>query len=189
MWSCVGGRGALRGNLAGESTRAIIFQESRYPTGYGLPRSCYCELDSVTPATGIPDVAGPNVHTSIPPALASAWANTLSSWGDSSKHDLVLGLAAKHEQYAWLAARYREAARANPDDPIPPARLERLQRAALATLCFERRAPQTEERKPYRNVLLLLAATMFATVVGLWLVDMKTSEYQQRQPPLTSKTR
>lgn len=146
-------------------------------------------MNCVKQATGIPVVADAPELGAVPPALASAWAITLSSWGDSSRHDVVLGLAAKHEQYAWLAARYREAARANPADPIPQARLARVQRAALATLCFERRTPDVEERKPYRNVLLLLAATMLATVVGLWLVDMKASEYQQRKPPLSSKAR
>lgn len=126
-------------------------------------------------------LSAPVQAPAIPSALAVAWERTLHSWADSSLHDTVLGLAAKHEQFAWLAARYREIARRDPRDPIPPARLARLQRAALATLCFTP-PPAAPERKPYRGAAILLIAAVVAAVVGLRVVDMKAQDHHRSQP-------
>ncbi len=94
---------------------------------------------------------------------------------------MVLGLAAKHEQFAWLAARYREIARERPSDPVPPARLARLQRAVLATLCLAQRQEAQPQRRPYRGAAIVLIASVIATVVGLRLADVKTRDYQRTQ--------
>jgi hypothetical protein len=94
---------------------------------------------------------------------------------------MVLGLAAKHEQFAWLAARYREIARERPGDPVPPARLARLQRAVLATMCLAQRQDTEPQRRPYRGAAILLVASVIATVVGLRLADVKTRDYQRTQ--------
>lgn len=116
---------------------------------------------------------------SVPVALTAAWERTLHGWTDASLHDTALGLAAKHEQFAWLAARYREIARVRPQDPVPPARLARLQRAALATLCFAPPPGVEPERKAYRGAAVLLIVSVLAMVIGLRLVDMKSRDYQR----------
>jgi hypothetical protein len=132
-----------------------------------------------------------DVQTSALPAeLVSAWERTLHGWQDRSLHDTVLGLAAKHEQFAWLAARYREVARRRPQDPVPAQRLARLQRAALATLCFAPPPGVTPERKPYRGAAIMLIAFVVLAVVGLRLVDMKTRGHQHAHPAkVVSKAR
>lgn len=116
---------------------------------------------------------------SVPVALTAAWERTLHSWTDAALHDTVLGLAAKHEQFAWLAARYREIAIVRPHDPVPAARLARLQRAALATLRFAPPPGVAPERKAYRGAAVLLIASVLAMVIGLRLVDMKSRDYQR----------
>src|SRR5262245_18593667 len=100
-----------------------------------------------------------------------AWRRALVVWDDPMCHDAVRGLAAKHEQFAWLAARYGEVANRLPDDSVAPARLARLQRATIAAYQFKVKIPETTERMPYRGAAVLLLASVFATMIGLWLVD------------------
>jgi hypothetical protein len=130
-------------------------------------------VTSVVPAADLPE--------SIPSPLVAAWNRALGAWGDGSLHDALLGLAAKHKQYAWLAARYREVSRQRPDDPVPAARLARLQRAALMTMCVEARPAEAAQRKPYRGVSMMLMAFVVATGLGLWLGHVKTQGLQH--PP------
>jgi len=135
-------------------------------------------------------VAGPAAqHPGVPSDLADAWRHTLEAWHDGPRHDTALGLAAKHEQFAWLAARYREIAKRTPDDPIPQARLARLQRAMLVTFRFDAKQTATPTKMPYRGVALLLVASVFATVIGLWAADAKTRDYHNKPHQLTSQTR
>lgn len=125
----------------------------------------------------------------VPAPLVRAWEDTVAGWGDASRHDIALGLAAKYRQFAWLAGRYRDAARARPEDPIPPARLARLQRAALVTLCCDTRPQPAPERRPYRGVVTMLIAAVVATAFALWLADAKAREVLQHKPQVTSKAR
>ena len=144
-------------------------------------------------AAAAPSAAAAQIQTSsLPVELVAAWERTLHGWQDRALHDTVLGLAAKHEQFAWLAARYRDVARRRPDDPIPAQRLARLQRAALATLCFAPPPGVTPERKPYRGAAVMLIACVVAAVVGLRLVDMKARDVQhghKASSQVVSKTR
>jgi hypothetical protein len=117
---------------------------------------------------------------SVPAPLAEAWERTLQGWEIAALHDTVLGLAAKHEQFAWLAARYREIARSRPEDPVPPARLARLQKAAVVAFRIDTRSPATRERTPYRGAGIILIAAVIAAVVGLRVVDMKARDHQTR---------
>lgn len=125
----------------------------------------------------------PVAAAAVPAALADAWAQVLHGWENSALHDTALGLAAKHEQFAWLAARYREIARARPEDPVPAARLARLQKAAVVAFRIDARTPTTRERTPYRGVGIILIAAVVAAVIGLRVVDQKARDYQSRTHP------
>src|SRR5262245_2968101 len=91
----------------------------------------------------------------LPTELHTAWQAALEQWNQPTRHDNLLGLAAKHGQLAWLAARYRDAARTNPEDQIAPHRLARVQRAAIVTFAMPRVADEPTTKK-YRGVAMLL---------------------------------
>lgn len=115
----------------------------------------------------------------VPRDLFTSWQAALEHWSDDAKHDTLLGIAAKHQQLAWLAARYAAAARSNPHDTIARDRLERVRRAS-AVLAF--RLPATREvtsKTPRAAAMLLLASMAFAGL-GLWLTDFMSHQQQQR---------
>ena len=114
--------------------------------------------------------------------LHAAWQAALEHWTDAARHDTLLGLAAKHEQLAWLASKYRDAAWSNPADPIAPARLARLQRAATI-IALARIAPEAPHKRPFRGALAMLVGAMLATALGLYIADYK----MQRQQTIISR--
>jgi hypothetical protein len=105
----------------------------------------------------------------IPEELLEGWQGVLSQWPSRLAHDTLLGRAVKYNQLAWLATRYREAARGNPHDPIARDRMRAIQRAATI-LAFA--AKTREESSPKRRAgPALLVATVLSTGLGLWLTD------------------
>ncbi len=159
---------------------------SRYPTVHearrSVTRTATITCASVCNRDCVNEQARSHATATPPPALLHAWEQAVHGWSNPAHHDTVLGVAAKHSQYAWLAARYREAALRQPHDPIPAQRLARLQRAALLTLSFEgRTVTESKTRSPFRGVAAVLVMTVLATVVGLWLVDSRMRDYQQRK--------
>src|SRR5262245_45425160 len=84
--------------------------------------------------------------TAVPRELFANWQHTLAHWTQRVSHDTLLGQAAKHQQLAWLAARYRDAARSNPHDWIARDRLKSVQRAA-ALLTFSPMPRETTRTK------------------------------------------
>lgn len=120
----------------------------------------------------------------VPQELVDGWHDTLVSWPLKTAHDTLLGRAVKHNHLAWLATRYREAARSNPRDPIARDRLKAVQRAAamvvLATPVRE------EESTAYRGFAVLLAGFALSIGVGLWAAryvhDHRVTTLVSRQP-------
>jgi hypothetical protein len=106
----------------------------------------------------------------VPDDLLDSWQGTLSQWSNKLVHDTLLGRAVKHDQLAWLATRYREAARCNPYDPIARDRLKVVQRAATM-LAFAAGSATREEPRKSRGGPALLAAVVISTCLGLWLTD------------------
>lgn len=125
-------------------------------------------------------------RTRVPQELVAGWHDTLVNWPTKDSHDALLGRAVKHNQLAWVATRYREAARANPYDPIARDRLKAVQRAA-AMIVFAT-APTT--REPEQNSLKAFAALLVGLVffmgVGLWAAryvhDHHATSIVSRQP-------
>ncbi len=122
----------------------------------------------------------------IPADLAAAWQHALAHWNHHGNHDTLLGLAAKHRRLAWLAARYRDAARTNPDDPVAQTRLARVANAAMIALVCQGRPRDAETKRPYRAVGALLLAAVAATGLCLYLTEYRVQHQQgaliSRQP-------
>jgi hypothetical protein len=116
----------------------------------------------------------------VPEAVAAAWDRVLQAWDDPERHDALLRLAARHDAYAWTAAKYREAKRAAPSSPAPfrsypdhavdavaDRQLDRMRRAALATLLAGASPREERGRSPYRAARAILAMFILAIVAGL----------------------
>lgn len=103
----------------------------------------------------------------VPAALVRAWDDAVAGWDDVRRHDELLRLATQHDAFAWAAARYRERVRARPDDAVGTERLDRVKRAAEATLLANAAARQRRAPEPYRNTMMLLGLMIIAIVAGL----------------------
>ena len=120
----------------------------------------------------------------VPQEVVAEWQDTLVNWTYRSSHDALLGRAVKHQQLAWVATRYREAARSNPYDPIARDRLKAVQRAAaLITLATPPREP---ERKSHSALTLMLVGIMLSTGLGLgaarYMRDHRAAVIVSHQP-------
>jgi hypothetical protein len=117
---------------------------------------------------------------SVPEEVAAAWERVLEAWDDPGRHDALLRLIARHEAYAWAAAKYRDAKRAAPASPSPfrsypdhavdaiaDRQLDRMRRAAEATLYASASAREDRGRSPYRAATAVLAMFIVAIVAGL----------------------
>jgi len=113
----------------------------------------------------------------VPADLFASWQHTLVHWTQKTSHDTLLGLAAKHQQLAWLALRYREAARSNPRDPIARDRMKAVHRAA-ALLAFSAPVVRDVEPKISRGCAILLIAAVLSTSLGLWVTDFMRHKQQ-----------
>lgn len=104
--------------------------------------------------------------TRVPQELVAGWHDTLVNWTYKNSHDALLGRAVKHNQLAWVATRYREAARSNPYDPIARDRLKAVQRAAaMIALATPMREP---ERKSNSALTVMLVGIVLSIGLGLW---------------------
>jgi len=112
----------------------------------------------------------------VPDALAQAWERAVGSWDETARHDEVLRLAAQHDAYAWAAARYRERLKARADDEVAGEQLDRVRRAAEATLLANAAAArQKNTPEPYRSTMVLLAILIIAIIAGLVYVTARGS--------------
>jgi hypothetical protein len=99
----------------------------------------------------------------VPEPVREAWTRAVAAWGDDARHDELLQLVATHHAYAWAAGRYRTRG----DDPVARHQLERLRRAAEATLLVSATARPAAETRPYRGTAGVLAVLVVVMVVGL----------------------
>jgi len=117
---------------------------------------------------------------SVPAEVAAAWERVIEAWDDAERHDALLRRVAQHDAYAWAAARYRDAKRAAPASPSPfrsypdhavdaiaDRQLDRMRRAAEATLYASASAREDRGGSPYRATTAILALLIFAVVAGL----------------------
>jgi hypothetical protein len=103
----------------------------------------------------------------VPEALTTAWDGAVASWDDSAKHDELLRLVTQNDAYAWAAARYRDRMRERADDAIAKAQLDRVRRAAEATLAATAAARPSRVPEPYRRTVFLLGILIIVIIAGL----------------------
>lgn len=99
----------------------------------------------------------------VPEAVHAAWARAAEAWSDPARHDELLRQVAAHRCYAWAAGRYRTRG----GDPIAERQLDRLRRAAEATLLAGATVRREAAPGPYRGTVGVLAVLIAAVLVGL----------------------
>ena len=105
--------------------------------------------------------------------VREAWARATEAWSDPARHDELLRLVAAHNAYAWAAGRYRTRG----GDPIAGRQLDRLRRAAEATLLAGASVRPDRAAAPYRAAVGILAILIAVVLVGLVYATVI------RQPP------
>ena len=118
--------------------------------------------------------------TPIPTELTNAWQLALEFWSQPVRHDTLLGLAAKHQQFAWLAGKYRDAARSNPSDLIAPERLPRVQRAAAIVMMSKTKPVDEPMPRTFKAMSIMLIGAVLATGLGLVAADHKVQQHHQQ---------
>lgn len=98
-----------------------------------------------------------------PDVVTAAWDRTVEQWDDPSRHEALLAMVVQHSAFAWAAARYKERG----DDPVAKARLERIRKAATATLLATAKVREPEESSPYKKTLLWLMVLCVMLLLGL----------------------
>lgn len=103
------------------------------------------------------------LETEVPEAVRAAWLRAAEAWNDPVRHDELLRQVAAHRSYAWAAARYRTRS----GDPIAGRQLDRLRRAAEATLLAGATVRRDTAAAPYRATVGVLAVLIAVVVIGL----------------------
>ncbi len=94
--------------------------------------------------------------------LDAAWEVVVAKWDDQAAHDKLLAIVAQSSSYKWAATQYRQRA----GDPIADAQLERLRKAAIATM-FAAASKKPDPPSPYRATIAALIVLLIMLVLGL----------------------
>ena len=98
----------------------------------------------------------------IPEPVRAAWQHAVDGWDDAARHDALLAVVAQHGCYAWAAARYHE----RDGDAIADARIERLRKAATATMYATASARPDRRTRPYSVTIAMLIGLVTVAIVG-----------------------
>jgi len=102
---------------------------------------------------------------SVPDVLHVAWTRAIEAWEDPARHDELMRLVAANNCYAWAAGRYRTRPE---DDAIAQRQLERIRRAAEATMLASATVREKAQPMPYRATTAVLAMMIIVIVAGLF---------------------
>ena len=101
---------------------------------------------------------------SVPEGVTAAWQALQKQWDEPKRHDAMFELAARQGALAWLGGKYRE--RAKTDDPMAVKQLEKVRKAAEATL-FASATTGGDQRKRNTLVALGVAAIVLALIAAV----------------------
>lgn len=111
----------------------------------------------------------------VSPGLLAAWERVEADWSDRAAHDEVFERTTACGAFAWTAGRYREAQREKPaTDDVAKTALERLRRAAEATMMATAAARAGKETSPYKNTVAIMVVIVLA-LVGLLIYQFVRS--------------
>ena len=94
--------------------------------------------------------------------LDTAWNVVVDKWNDQAAHDKLLALVAQASAYKWAATQYKQRA----GDPVAEAQLERIRKAAIATM-FATGSKKRDPDAPYKRVMVVLIVLVFMMLLGL----------------------
>jgi hypothetical protein len=117
-------------------------------------------------------------------AVSAAWERVVEKWEDGSRHEALLALVVQHRSFAWAAARYKEKG----DDPIAVERLDRLRKAATATMMATATKKAAEERSPYTKTMVWLVVMTIMLIIGLLFARIVTDRAPKHSPPVRHPT-
>jgi hypothetical protein len=119
--------------------------------------------------------------------VSLAWDRVVEQWDDKARHDALLSVVVQHSEFVWAAARYKERG----DDPIAAERLERLRKAATATMFATAKVRETPDSSPYKKILLWLVVMVVMLVIGLLfariVVDHSPAKRRPAQHPTPAR--
>jgi hypothetical protein len=95
--------------------------------------------------------------------VRDAWTRVTERWTDDAGHDELLRLVVANNCYAWAAGRYRT----READAIAQRQIERLRRAAEATLLVSAAVRPDAGNRAYRGVTGVLAILVVVIAAGL----------------------
>jgi len=118
----------------------------------------------------------------VQPEVENAWRGITEHWEEGDRHQAFLALVAQHNCFAWAAARYKERA----GDAIADAQLDKLRRAAMATMLATATAHKRPEKTPYRSTMVVLISLVLLAVFGLICLKLILDS---RPPAVTNPAR
>ena len=122
--------------------------------------------------------------TGVNEAVSAAWERVVEKWDEPARHEALLGLVVQHSAFAWAAARYKEKG----DDPIAVERLDRLRKAATATMMATATKKGEEERSPYTKTMVWLIVMTIMLIIGLLFARIVTDRAPTHSPPVRHPT-
>jgi hypothetical protein len=99
----------------------------------------------------------------VPFELRDAFRRADEDWKEQAHHNEILRLTSQHNTYAWTCGRYRK----RKGDPIADKAIDRLQRAAFATMMATATPRRETEKNPYRTSIGILVLLLIVIVVGV----------------------
>ena len=116
--------------------------------------------------------------------IEAAWQTVIEGWENPARHELFMGLVAKHSEFSWAASKYKERA----GDAIADKQLERVRKAATASLLAT--AAKKPEGTPYKRtivIFMVLLLLIILALVGLMLVH--DARPRSSAPPIPKPAR
>jgi hypothetical protein len=114
--------------------------------------------------------------------VVAAWDRAVEQWDDAARHDALLALVVQHSEFAWAAARYKERG----DDAIAKERLDRLRKAATATMFATAKVREPDDASPYRKIMIWLVVLVSMLVLGLVFARVIVSSRPHKAAPAKS---
>jgi hypothetical protein len=117
----------------------------------------------------------------IDDSVRSAWERVSENFSEPARHEELFKLVVQHNALAWAAARYRERG----DDPIAKEQLERLRKAAVASMMVSGGPREPKAKTPYRSSLIVLISLVVAMLIALFV----TKSLHDNRPHVTKPAR
>jgi hypothetical protein len=146
--------------------------------------AAYTEARAAAVSEGEADAVLAAVPEALPEAVLAAWTRVTEDWNDAGRHDELLQRVAASHAYAWAAGRYRT----HGGDPMARRQLDRLRRAAEATLLSRATARPVAAERPYRGTRRILALLVTTIAAGtLYAMVLRDHPLPSRERPIPAR--